>query len=401
MIVPLFPIHLVKPTGGAATKPSFVRLAMDMNAMPIFKARLLSFSHFVYFSAMTNGSDIDPGSADYVQWLDEVWQRRHSVMPAGAHTLSVGILLWPGFPLMSLTGILESLRHAGDFGDMSRQIEGRWEIMGAGGPVRSSCGIEVRPTQTYLHPGEFDYLFVVGGLLPQLANAPAGHRRYIHAARQMGCTVVGVCTGSFVLAEEHLLSRVTASIHPYHRRDYETAFPGHRLTTSQDFVAADGIATVPGGISILAYMAQIVSAHFGADRSAKVVHQLSVPDRRGVGEFERSGMVRHREIADPRLQKAIVMIESGLDAAAGVAEVASRLGMSERHFSRLFHTEIGKSPREYILTTRLRLANWLLCHTTKSITTIAFEAGFSSPAHLSATFRKKLGKTPTQVRREP
>ena len=332
----------------------------------------------------------------YVQWLDEVWQRRRS---PEARALSAGILLWPGFPLMSLTGIVESLRHAGDFGDMSRQIEGRWEIMAAGGAVRSSCGIEVKPTQPYLHPAEFDYLFVIGGLLPQLDHAPLSHRRYIHAARQMGCTIVGVCTGSFVLAEERLLARATACIHPYHRRDYESAFPSHRFTTTQDFVSADGVATVPGGISILAYMAQIVSTRFGADRSAKVVHQLSLPDRRGVGEFERSGMTQHREIADPRIQKAIVMIESGSEAAVGVAELASRVGMSERHFSRLFQAEVGQSARDYILATRLRLANWLLRHTTKPVTTIAFEAGFASPSHLSAIFQKKLGKTPSQVRR--
>lgn len=345
----------------------------------------------------TAREDSERDAADYVRWLDEVWERRRVVRPRG---LSVGILLWPRFPLMSLTGIVESLRHAGDFGDMSRQIEGRWEIMGQSGqPVRSSCGIEIPPTASYLYPGEFDYIFVIGGLLRQLDHAPFEHRRYIHAARQLGRTIVGVCTGSFVLAEERLLSRSVACIHPYHRRDYETAFPGHRLTTTKDFVSNDGIVTIPGGISILAYMAQIVAEHFGMDRSAKVVHQLSLPERRGLGEFERTGIIPHLEIADPRIQKAIVMIESGGDTKIGVAELAAQLGMSERHFSRLFQSEVGKSPRDYILQTRLRIATWLLQHTTKSITTIAFEAGFASPAHLSALCAKRLGITPTEIRR--
>jgi len=341
--------------------------------------------------------DSEPDAADYVRWLDEVWERRRISRP---HGLSVGILLWPSFPLMSLTGIVESLRHAGDFGDMSRQIEGRWEIVGQPDqPVRSSCGIEIYPTTSYLYPGEFDYIFVVGGLLGQLDHAPFGHRRYIHAARQLGCTIVGVCTGSFVLAREQLLSCAVACIHPYHSKDYETAFPGHRLTTTEDFVSNDRIVTIPGGISILAFMTQIVAEHFGTDRSAKVVHQLSLPERRGLGEFERIGINPHLEIADPRIQKAIVMIESGADTRIGVADLAAQLGMSERHFSRLFQSTVGKSPRAHILQTRLRIASWLLRHTTKSITTIAFEAGFASPAHLSTICAKRFGRTPTEIRR--
>ncbi len=339
-------------------------------------------------------------SADvYVQWLDSVWTRRRADRPSNERTLSVGIVLWPGFPLMSLTGIIESLRHAGDFGDMSRQIEGRWEILGSTGkPTRSSCGIEVKSTSPYLHPGEFDYVFIIGGLLSQLGDAPEAHRRYIHAARQLHRTIVGVCTGSFVLAEERLLSRALACVHPYHKDDFEMAFPGHRLTTSKDFISADGIITVPGGVSILALMAQLISEHMGADRSAKVVHQLSLPEGRGINSFERSRIVRHREISDPRIQKAIVLIEAHPNGSISIPELARKVGLSERHFMRLFASHVGQSPKVYILDTRIRLATWLLRHSTKPITTIAYEAGFASAAHLSSLFTRKLGKTPKAIR---
>ena len=47
--------------------------------------------------------------------------------PASSSELRVGILLWPGFPLLSLAGLCDGLRHAADIGDQSRQ-------------VRCSCG---------------------------------------------------------------------------------------------------------------------------------------------------------------------------------------------------------------------------------------------------------------------
>lgn len=175
--------------------------------------------------------------------------------------------------MMSLTGIIESLRHAGDYGDHSEQRYVGWEIIGATGrKVTSSCGIQVAETCKYLDPTAFDYVFVIGGLLKDLSKAPIEHRRYIKVAQRAGCTLVGVCTGSFVFAGERLLSGTPAAKHPYHNTDFELAFPGHRLTTNVDFVRTEKIATIPGGTSILSFMIDIIDSHFGPDRAAKTVH---------------------------------------------------------------------------------------------------------------------------------
>lgn len=337
---------------------------------------------------------------DYVAWLDSVWANTRS--DRGARSgLSIGILLWPSFPLLSFSGVVEALRHAGDFGDQSRHIEGRWDVLGRPGTkFRASCGIEVTVTSDYVHPQEYDHIFVIGGLLRDQATAPTAHRRYIHAARSLGIPIAALCTGSFVLAEEKLLARTVACIHPYHKRDYEIAFPNHRLTVTQDFVENDGITTVPGGISVLAFMTRLIRSHYGPDRSAKVVHQLSLPERRGTSDFERGGIMAEVPIRDPRIQKAIALMDMPSEATVSVGNLANQLGLSERHFSRLFHEQTGVPPREYLLTKRLRLAVWMLQHSLKPITTIALECGFGSAAHFSAACRKHLGKAPSDFRRQ-
>src|SRR6056297_2715794 len=97
--------------------------------------------------------------------------------------LRVGILLWPSFPLMSLAGLVESLRHAGDHGDASQNKYARWDILGKPGkPIRSSCGISVEATAAYPDADNFDYVFVIGGLLHSLDLAPADHWRYLGIA---------------------------------------------------------------------------------------------------------------------------------------------------------------------------------------------------------------------------
>lgn len=336
----------------------------------------------------------------YVGWLDQVWSQKLSNERHEGVRLTVGILVWPTFPLMSLTGIIESLRHAGDYGDHSRQRYVRWEIIGVPNrKVGSSCGIEVAETCKYVDPAAFDYVFVIGGLLKDLDKAPIEHRRYIHVAQRAGCRLVGVCTGSFVLAEEKLLSNAPAAIHPYHKSDFELAFPGHRMTTSVDFARTERITTIPGGTSILSFMTDIIDTHFGPDRAAKTVHQLSLTGKRDLTKLDRMGISRHLNISDPRIQKALVLIDANIEQTPSIKKLAGQLGLSERHFLRLFKREVGRSPQDYIVDARLNAAVWMLQNTTQSTTSVAYAAGFASGSSFSETCRRRLGKTPTELRK--
>lgn len=90
---------------------------------------------------------------------------------------------------MSLAGIVESLRHAGEHGDA------RWEFIGAAGSrTSSSSGICVDATAPYADPDAFDFVFVIGGLFCDLAEASQAHRKFLYATARSGTTQVGVST---------------------------------------------------------------------------------------------------------------------------------------------------------------------------------------------------------------
>ncbi len=335
----------------------------------------------------------------YVAWLDEMFARKLSNATGRARELTVGILLWPGFPMLSLTGIIEPLRHAADFGDQSRPVHCRWTVLGDGGSVTvASCGLSVAPDCPYIAPTEFDYLAVIGGLLGQLGSAPGRHRAYLRAAAAAGVPLIGVCTGVFVLAEEGLLAGRKVCVHPFHRDDFRAAFPSLRITTSEDFVADRSRITVPGGISILSLMTYLVRSHCGVERAAKVVHQLSLTHQSSVNVFERTAAAGLTHVADPRLQRAVVAIESRMCKGVAIDDIAAEAGLSARHFARLFHQQLGMTPKRFILDTRLRYARWLVENSRHSITAIAHETGFADCAHLTTSFRSRYGTTPTDCR---
>ena len=64
--------------------------------------------------------------------------------------LSVGFLLLPDFTLSAFSGFVDALRIAADQEDRSRQIHCQWTILGPRRiPVRSSCGVEITPWETF------------------------------------------------------------------------------------------------------------------------------------------------------------------------------------------------------------------------------------------------------------
>lgn len=81
-------------------------------------------------------------------------------------------------------------------------------------------------------------------------------------------------------------------------------------------------------------------------------------------------------------------------------EVAAVCGVSPAALSRLFARIMKSSFPEYVTGVRLREAEKLLLTTDASVTDIALEVGFSTPAYFIARFRRAKGITPHRFRRE-
>lgn len=79
-------------------------------------------------------------------------------------------------------------------------------------------------------------------------------------------------------------------------------------------------------------------------------------------------------------------------------DVAMAVSMNSDYFSKLFKKETGLLISEYLLNTRISLAQELL-KSTMSITDIAMETGFNSFSYFSTTFKKCTGRTPTEYQK--
>lgn len=76
--------------------------------------------------------------------------------------------------------------------------------------------------------------------------------------------------------------------------------------------------------------------------------------------------------------------------------LAAHLGISEVYLRKLFNTEFGMSPKQYILKLRIKKARQLLTDTKLSVTEISEHCGFSSVYHFCRIFKLKTSVTPTE-----
>lgn len=103
------------------------------------------------------------------------------------------------------------------------------------------------------------------------------------------------------------------------------------------------------------------------------------------------------------LDQILVYIAERLHEPLSVEDLARRAGCSPYHFARLFRRHTGTPPHEYIIGKRMEKAKELLQWTELPIAEISRRIGFGTQAHFTATFRERVGLTPTafRTRREP
>ena len=113
-------------------------------------------------------------------------------------------------------------------------------------------------------------------------------------------------------------------------------------------------------------------------------------------QFEKTKPVYNKSILS-----AIVYIEQNYTKTFTVDELAKLCYLSPSRFYYLFKKQTGVSPIVYKNKIAIQnAAQELLCNKELSISEIAKNHGFASPIYFERLFKKMLGKTPSQYRKE-
>lgn len=105
------------------------------------------------------------------------------------------------------------------------------------------------------------------------------------------------------------------------------------------------------------------------------------------------------DAASSLAQKAARLMAEHCGDGQRVAEIAQKLGCTDRHLRRVFFAEYHVSPIQYLQTCRLLLAKNLLTDTDLSVLDVAMASGFGSLRRLNDLFQKRYHLSPTALRK--
>jgi len=310
--------------------------------------------------------------------------------------------------MLPFAAFIDAIRLAADEGDRSRQIACRWTVMGERTqPITASCGVAIMPWEPYRDPGDFDYVVVVGGLLRKREGkggngehgcATTGIADYLRAAAARKCVLVGLGTGTFILARAGVMDGYRSCVSWYHLNDFRAEFPHLTAVADRLYLVDRERITCAGGVGVVDLAARIIEQHCGRSAALKSLRMI-LADAPRLSANPQPDPVIDRPIADPRVRQAILAIEQNLGNPPSVDALASAVGVSSRQLERAFNVETGMSVMAFSRDLRLKYAQWLLGHSEWTIAAIAQECGFADSSHFGRLFRRHIGLSPSSLRR--
>lgn len=106
------------------------------------------------------------------------------------------------------------------------------------------------------------------------------------------------------------------------------------------------------------------------------------------------------KLRDFYIKEALTFIEQNFQSDISVEDIAASCGLNRSYFGKIFHTAIGKTPQEFLITYRMTKAAELLKLTKLSIGDISNAVGYANQLHFSRAFKNVYGISPKNWRKE-
>ncbi len=311
----------------------------------------------------------------------------------------------PAIQPLDVTGPHEVFAGANGALDHLRRPDRRYRIVLAGeteGPVRGESGLALHadhslrgvtgPIDTLLLPG--------GGAAPVLARQGADLVAWIGAAAARSRRVATVCSGTFLAAAAGLCTGRRVTTHWARAGQLASFCPAATVEPDAIYVQ-DGTFWSSAGVTAGIDLAlALVEEDVGAEVAQLVARHLVVYLRRPGGQTQFAAPVWSEPVERGAIQQARDLIHADPGADHGVAALAARVGLSERHFTRLFRDQVGESPARYVERVRVDAARQLLGSERTGLDEIARRCGFGTSETLRRAFHRRLGLAPDTYRRQ-
>ena len=312
--------------------------------------------------------------------------------------LRLGFLMFPGFPMACLTSAIEPLRAANE---ITGRREFVWSLIAEGpAPVRSSAEIGFEPDVTLTDLEAVDHIYLLSPPTAEYAD-PRRSPAKLPWLDRTGVTLGAFSGGIFPLARAGLLEGRPCSVHWCYEAAFKADFPG--VEAREVTILREGRRiTASGAGAVFDAMLRLIEERLGRDCMTEVACWFQHPFVRDADASQKVPVARAGGTTDTlpaAIREAIRLFETHVEDPLRIPDVAAAVGLSGRHFERMFKRETGQSPLRYYHHLRLMKARQRVLYSNDSLREIAASVGYMTSSPMIRHYTGFFGVSPRDERR--
>ncbi|SFM27739.1 GlxA family transcriptional regulator [Variovorax sp. OV329] len=313
--------------------------------------------------------------------------------------MRIAILAFPRVQSLDVAGpadvFAEASRQLGDRRAYTVQLVGTQE-----GLLKCSNGLCLAVDTTIAAcRGPIDTLLVAGSPgIDRMAIDGTVHdwlRRQAGKVRRYG----SVCSGAFVLAAAGLLDGKRVTTHWNSTGRLAASYPSACVEPDAIYVKDGKLFTSAGVTAGMDLALAMVEEDHGRELALRVARELVMFLKRPGGQSQFSAHLAAQTADRSSMRLVQDHVLAHLKDDLSVPALASRAGMSERSFARIFRGETGTTPAEFVENARIDAARRLAEESELPAKRLADAVGYASVDGFRRAFARRLGVSLVEYRR--
>jgi transcriptional regulator GlxA family with amidase domain len=261
----------------------------------------------------------------------------------------------------------------------------------------SDTGLQIQAQHTLRTLPDVDTIVIAGGRGVRRSDVSGKLATWILKNIKAIHRIGAIGTGVHALASTGLLNGREVTTHWRFARDLTREFPRLRIDHRKSFVQDGPYYTsngLTGGINIaLAMIREDYGLHIAQSLEQELTLRLTTPDEENLRPA--ANAVDNHPI--DRFSEIVAWVMKNLDADLSVEMLARRACMCPSHFSKVFKSILGESPRDFVRNLRLNEARRKLLRRQKTIRTVSESVGFGKSGGFHEAFQRRFGMRPSRL----
>ncbi len=274
------------------------------------------------------------------------------------------------------------------------------QLVGESRQVKLQDGVFSVNTDSLINEVEESDLIIIPAIFGDFGQVIEQNKEaipWIQKLHKKGAEVASLCTGAFFLGATGLLDGKQCSTHWAFSSEFRDWYPNAELVDGGIITDDNGVYSSGGANSYWNLLLYLLEKYTDRETAIMASKFFAIDiDRQSQASFMMfKGQKDHK---DKEVLKAQEYIEDNYDQRILVDELAEKCAISRRSFERRFKSATNNTVLEYIQRVKIEAAKRSFELTTKNISQVMYEVGYSDTKAFRTVFKKITGLTPVEYR---